>query len=75
MWIGISGFVMHLLPFLFVMCLFMYVVALIIMQGVATDVVEAAVVAVIGNAAPESIKCCFPCCGGPVGTLETKCPS
>eukprot|EP00419_Tripos_fusus_P001585 CAMPEP_0172680942 /NCGR_PEP_ID=MMETSP1074-20121228/17112_1 /TAXON_ID=2916 /ORGANISM="Ceratium fusus, Strain PA161109" /LENGTH=60 /DNA_ID=CAMNT_0013499359 /DNA_START=77 /DNA_END=259 /DNA_ORIENTATION=+ len=24
----------------------------------------------IGNAAPGSIKCCFPCCGGPVGTIE-----
>ena len=43
MWIGISGSMLHLLLSLLAMCLFMCVVALAIMQGVATDVVAAAV--------------------------------
>jgi len=41
MLISISGSIMHLFSAIFVMCIFMYIVALIIMQSVTTDIYEA----------------------------------
>ena len=28
----------------------------------------------VGDQAPDSIKCCFPCCGGPVGAAVREMP-